>query len=446
MKLVKLVIAAALFTACSHNSDLYDPEFTEKNVKAQYFESFVKTFPNVDLNQSWDYSHKNPSYSLPSDMQSKARTRAASYSLTTTDEYEVDGETLSWLTKKLPEQNSKNRSLGSPFYMSVPDNSFTIVPIYQGKASSVWELHMVVDGVDIKVWEKSQDMWVKKKTDQADWTKVYDISKAELDRNTIGAAKVKTKGYTFENLPVGANMYFYLVVTRVTNNKYKNTIGVQLSSLIGQMLSLDDCPHPTNIPEGNEVMIVGCEDANNGDWDMNDLVFMVYGKPSVPKTVIVTDGTPITKKNTVRYMIEDLGSTDDFDFNDIVVDVSEVWTSTPHYVNGKLNSWTDSDKRQEAVIRHLGGILPFKLKIGDTELEEHQGVLGSNPDELYAVSGWNINSHNVSVQVKQSTNSTVYNNVVFPKAGEAPMIIAVDPTVQWMNERQCVPESWFYEP
>ncbi len=241
-------------------------------------------------------------------------------------------------------------------------------------------------------------------------------------------------------------MYFYLVVTRVTNNKYKNTIGVQLSSLIGQMLSLDDCPHPTNIPEGNEVMIVGCEDANNGDWDMNDLVFMVYGKPSVPKTVIVTDGTPITKKNTVRYMIEDLGATDDFDFNDIVVDVSEVWTSTPHYVNGKLNSWTDSDKRQEAVIRHLGGILPFKLKIGDTELEEHQGVLGSNPDELYAVSGWNINSHNVSVQVKQSTNSTVYNNVVFPKAGEAPMIIAVDPTVQWMNERQCVPESWFYEP
>lgn len=73
-------------------------------------------------------------------------------------------------------------------------------------------------------------------------------------------------------------------------------------------------------------------------------------------------------------------------------------------------------------------------------------MLGSNPDELYAVSGWNINSHNVSVQVKQSTNSTVYNNVVFPKAGEAPMIIAVDPTVQWMNERQCVPESWFYEP
>ena len=70
MKLVKLVIAAALFTACSHNSDLYDPEFTEKNVKAQYSESFVKTFPNVDLNQSWDYSHKNPSYSLPSDMQS----------------------------------------------------------------------------------------------------------------------------------------------------------------------------------------------------------------------------------------------------------------------------------------------------------------------------------------------------------------------------------------
>jgi hypothetical protein len=166
-----------------------------------------------------------------------------------------------------------------------------------------------------------------------------------------------------------------------------------------------------------------------------DLVMWVQKVPSVPSLTMQK-----------RYMVEDLGESDDFDFNDIVIDVSDIWTSTPHYVNGKLNSWTDSDKRQEAVIRHLGGILPFKLKIGDTELEEHQGVLGSNPDELYAVSGWNINSHNVSVQVKQSTNSTVYNNVVFPKAGEAPMIIAVDPTVQWMNERQCVPESWFYEP
>ena len=446
MKSVKFLIPALLLTACSQNKDMFDPDSAERDTKAQYSENFVKTFPNVNLNQNWDYSHKNPSYSLPSGTQTKTRTRAVSYTFNTTDEYEVDIATLSWLTNTLKEQKN-NKALGSPFYMSVPYNSFTIVPIYQGQASSIWELHMVVDGVDIKVWEKSQDLWVKKKADQADWTKVHDVSNTELYRTTIGAERVKSRGYTFENLPVGANMYFYLTVTKVTNPKYTSTIGIQLPSLIGQMLSLQDCPHPSNIPEGNEVMIVGCEDSNtNSDWDMNDLVFMVYGKPDVPKPIEITEGTPITKKKTVRYMIEDLGATDDFDFNDIVIDVSDIWTSTPHYVNGKLDSWTDSDKRQEAVIRHLGGILPFKLTIGDTQLEEHAGVLDANPDEVYSVSGWDINAHNISVQVKQNTNSTVYNNVVFPKSGEVPMIIAVDPTVQWMNERQCVPESWFLEP
>ena len=73
-------------------------------------------------------------------------------------------------------------------------------------------------------------------------------------------------------------------------------------------------------------------------------------------------------------------------------------------------------------------------------------MLGADPDEKYDITGWDINRHNISVQVKQNNNSGVYNNVTFPKAGEAPMIIAVDPTQMWMSERQSVPESWFYIP
>ena len=226
-----------------------------------------------------------------------------------------------------------------------------------------------------------------------------------------------------------------------------------MSSLNGMMLGLKDCPRPANIAEDNQVMIMACEDvydnAEKGvksDNDMNDVVFMVYGKPEVPNTIEITEDTEIEKRVTVRYMIEDLGATDDFDFNDIVVDVADVWTSKPVYTNNVLSGWTDSNKHQEAIIRHLGGTLPFKLKIGNTELEEHAGVLGSNPDEKFAVSGWDKNTHNVSIQVKQSQNSTVYNNVVFPKSGEAPMIIAVEPTQTWMNERQSVPESWFTVP
>jgi hypothetical protein len=33
--------------------------------------------------------------------------------------------------------------------------------------------------------------------------------------------------------------------------------------------------------------------------------------------------------------------------------------------------------------------------------------------------------------------------VSFPKEGEAPMMIAVDPTTKWMNERVSIPSTWF---
>lgn len=33
--------------------------------------------------------------------------------------------------------------------------------------------------------------------------------------------------------------------------------------------------------------------------------------------------------------------------------------------------------------------------------------------------------------------------VSFPKTGEAPMMIAVDPSTNWMTERTSIPSSWF---
>ena len=400
MKKLVVLLTTVFMVACQ-STELFDEQAKERDIKAQYAANFSKSYPDVTLNQNWDYSNKNEAYGLPTNIRRGVTRRSASdYQLATGDAYEVDNSTLTWMKSKLKD-GQDNRGLGKPFYMKTPGNSFTIVPIFQGQASSVWELHAVIGGVDFKVWEKCQDVWVKKK--------------------------------------------------KVTNSKYNYTVNSQMSSLNGMMLALKDCPRPANIAEDNEVMIIGCEDVYDegsvkSDNDMNDVVFMVYGKPEVPSTIEITEDMSIEKKVTVRYMIEDLGSTDDFDFNDIVVDVSDVWTSSPVFTNGVLSGWTDSDKHQEAIVRHLGGILPFKLIIGSTELEEHAGVLGSNPDEEFVVSGWNKDQHNINVMVKQSTNSEVYNNVTFPKAGEAPMIIAVEPTQNWMKERVSVPSDWFYIP
>ena len=499
-----MVIAAVAFTACS-SSDVYNEHAVEDNVKATYAENFVKKYPNVDMSKGWDFSTKKPVLTFGT--SAKAGTRAGedgSGSWSAGDWYEVDNNTLSWMHEQLKE-GLDHRNLGSPFYMSVPGNEFTIVPIYQGQASAMWDLHVVIDGVDYKIWEKinkfslggddenvqnetltgsiqikdaDDDNWHNLHGQWFDWGYGHWNSLYNTDgddrwtpdwsgRNKVTA--VRSIPYTFSGFRVGAEMYFYLEITEDGNEwengvmtNHRNDLHEQQSSIKGMMLALKGCPVPANL-NGNEVLIIGCEDASvekydigtndqgeetfkGSDWDMNDLVLLVYGK-NVPKPVVIEEGDTFEERTTVRYMVEDLGSTDDFDFNDIVIDVADIDIITPTYTNKVLTSKTVTGHRQEAIIRHLGGTLPFVLKIGDTEYAAGgQSTFQSSPNETFEVKGYNMNLHNVSVKVKQNNSSEVYNEVKFPKAGEAPMIIAVDPTQNWMPERQSVPESWFYIP
>ena len=475
-KQLMMVVAAAALTACSSNTDLYDTnvinEDKQVSVKESYVENFAKKYPNVDLNQSWDFSTKQSDYRMGSN--NKVRTRANDGGITAGSWYEVDNNTLAWMHEQLVE-GQDNRSLGNPFYMTVPGNDFTIIPIYQGQAGAMWNLHVVVDGVDYLVWEKSnseiQKGDIQIKDGDSDewhnlhgggqswetWNSLYNTDGSDkwlADGNQNLVTAVRSIPFTFHDFPVGAEMYFYLDVTVSGSGdwggKYHeiNNVGAHESSLKGQMLALQNVPRPANIAEDNEVMIIGCEDADlkDSDWDCNDVVFLVYGK-TVPKPIKIEEGDEIEEVKTVRYMIEDLGSTDDFDFNDIVVDVTEIRTISPTYTNGVVTAWNEKGKRQEAIVRHLGGTLPFVLKIGNKEYAAGgQDTFQTSPDlKLDDVTGWTgLNgAHNVSIEVKQKNSEGVF-KVQFPKAGEAPMIIAVDPSQGWMTERQSVPADWFY--
>ena len=490
-KQLMMVVAAAALTACSSNTDLYDTnvinEGKQVSVKESYVENFAKKYPNVDLNQSWDFSTKQSDYRMGSN--NKVRTRANDGGITAGSWYEVDNNTLTWMHEQLVE-GQDNRSLGNPFYMTVPGNDFTIIPIYQGQAGAMWNLHVVVDGVDYLVWEKINKTSLGGSDENVqDETKTGTIQIKDLDNdewhnlhgqwydwgyghwnslyNTDGTDRwtpdwkeknqvtaVRSTPYTFHDFPVGAEMYFYLDVTVSGSGdwdgKYHeiNNVGAHESSLKGQMLALQNVPRPANIAEDNEVMIIGCEDADlkDSDWDCNDIVFLVYGK-TVPKPIKIEEGDEIEEVKTVRYMIEDLGSTDDFDFNDIVVDVTEIRTISPTYTNGVVTAWNEKGKRQEAIVRHLGGTLPFVLKIGNKEYAAGgQDTFQTSPDlKLDDVTGWTgLNGvHNVSIEVESKNSDGVF-KVQFPKAGEAPMIIAVDPSQGWMTERQSVPADWFY--
>ena len=218
------------------------------------------------------------------------------------------------------------------------------------------------------------------------------------------------------------------------------------------------------LKENAVVKYIGIEDAPTGsDNDYNDMVLAVVGNPDVPQEKIITnDSYEVKTVRAKRYMIEDLGATDDFDFNDIVVDVEDntVETHKVTYENGVLK--TDEvvstiSEPTKAVIRAMGGTIDFELLVGSTSWSKSgagfdvktmyntQGAI--DYDKVLAefeVNGWNSALNNISINVK-GQDGQVY-SVTFPKAGEAPMIIAVDPAQNWMKERESVPASWFYLP
>ena len=450
LKSIVTALVVLIFAACS-STDLSDPASAEEYRKAQemakieqkkhdYETNFVKKYGKVDPNQSWDFSSGMPSYSLPSSARN-AQTRAGGYERTnSTDYYEFPGATITKM-KEVFGEGKDNRKMGTAFGMKVPENAFTIMPMYMGQSGGNFELWMHVDGIaeDIKVWSKWQDMQVKGRKDGKDvnWT---DVKTFDSSANCSNATAIRSKYYTFSGLPANANMYFYLKITAAANGY--NQMGEMLSSINDYMREYKFGANelPTNLPgvTNPEVMIIGCEDAftENSDYDFNDVVFMIYGDPYVPTTFEVTE---VEKTYSKRYMIEDLGATDDFDFNDIVVDVFETYTQEKKTSSQGHVTWgPETLKGQKAILRHLGGVLPFELTIGNTTLDKmgSEATFQTSPDTEFEVTGWDRTANNISIKVYQNQTTQTAVNVNFPQAGAIPMIIATDTNVKWAVERE----------
>ena len=445
------VLGVAL-TSCS-KTDLFDSNAENEKQKDDYASTFVKKYGEIDPNQSWDFCTMAPSYSLESSSRALTRDGDANVNADAVKgEMFVEKATVDWMSENL-KAGKNNTAKGKPFYLQVPDNSFTIVPIFQGTASYYWQLWMHVDGVGEKlIWSKGAIQYITSQG-STDWK-----SPGTGNTGMNNAYQIKAPTYEFKNLPENANMYFYLKVWNSYNDFQKNTINPRkLTSLNQMMLALINCQVPSNVPAGNEVSIIGCEDNVNGDFDYEDLVFMMYGNPAPPIKHVdeVIKGTP------KRYMMEDLGEEKpDFDFNDVVVDVisgrAKVKREYEILENGgwKLIKETTIENLPDiAVVRAAGGILDFTLTIGNTtwtksaKFPNYQQMLNTGRDgeinydkelDTFKVEGWNPDNNNISVTVEGNPN-----DITFPKTGEPPMIIAVDAPTNWMFERTPVPESWF---
>ncbi|MCQ2238274.1 MAG: hypothetical protein MJZ73_03465 [Bacteroidaceae bacterium] len=521
LSLLTLATCAGMnLASCSNEVDYYDPAKAEEFVKATYAANFVRTFGEVSPNQSWDFSTSGSTYR-------STRAEGEIQPVVDSEWYYVEQNTLDFFQKELVE-GVNNRAKGAPFIMSAPNNGFAIYPIYQGGAAFKWDLHMVVEqsGVeiaDINVWQKHRDMenllneetldydvnptkklslydgknffdeygwsrngetwytpqqsftlhdsyteflggadWGGHEPGQKGWWENY-----EVGFNTMQAKAIRTKGIHFPTLPVGANIYFYLDVNEEKDGEWVKRR--QESSLDHMMVALD-CETPTNLPN-HEITIIGCEDNSDesSDWDMNDLVFMVVGDPIVPKPIEIKEGQYDEIIVSKRYMVEDLGTTDDFDFNDIVVDVEEYQIHTITMTNGVKTADVASEPKQRAIIRALGGTIDFDLiiedqtiwnkksdfKLGDVKTMWNTGYDGTEPIwdtkdiVIEDVTGWVPEKNNIKFIVKrnQNVNSGVQDGtgttITFPKEGDIPMMIATDTNTPWNYERDEI--QWWKE-
>lgn len=450
-------LAVLSIASCSKN-DVFDAEQAAANEIAQkkstFENNFVAKYGQVAPTQSWDFSTNqqrlgtrgegdqivtelvkglefNPTY----DVVEKNRKLYLENRKFGKNQAIYDN-----VIKQLPDGKEHK---GNQATLVAPSNSFTIYPI-SAQGSWTHDLYVKVgNAAPVKVYSKT-------------WT---DDSRAYVNGDVISAmAWAVYRGIYFDHYeyeatstvsmpglhieaPVGTPIEIYL-----DNVKNGDTKKPSVGTSTGNVIYVDGkgaVPEGVEIREDAIINYVGIEDQKNlGDKDYNDIVLAIVGNPDVPKEIIIENNEyQVPVSLTKRYMMEDLGSTDDFDFNDVVVDVTEttVYTHTATFVDGVKTSdvvtKTEKLPTAEAVVRHLGGILPFQLTIGETTLPEmgSEATWKTNPDTKYEVKGWDPAKNNVKVTVK-ATAGQMYTNE-FPTTGAFPMMFACDPSVKWYDEK-----------
>ena len=416
--LIKGMVAlcvCAMFASCSKDPGYEVASNPAELAKIQYKNAFEKKYGAIDPNQTWDFS-------VPYQSLNFARTR---FEMNTTDRTpQAQYTTPSGIVMK-------------EYTLGVGQGAIS------GHKSQI-KKKLANGQYETKQWDTNVNVFsifacfVTSPTDDKDHNYymkigVHSVGLDGTEYNTCilnnGSGYKSIKGYDMNTAFAGAyyevdvtgmkakssDYYWYCVATASTTDdpEAKNDI-------------LDDA---AKLVDYREVQYGGvtywCFDSNH-DNTYTGLICQVsptlYGK---------------------RYMIEDLGSIGDFDFNDIVVDVYETFDG------------------QKAVVRALGGTLGFTLHIGsttwtksptfvNTEMRNTKGNIDYDA-ELYVIENitdWDPINNNISVEIEGKDgdpNSHGVLTITFPKAGDAPMIIAVDPVKRWMNETISVPGDWFTE-
>lgn len=497
-------------------SGCQDEDFGYSSEEIAVKTSFEKTFGTLNPDQIWDFSSYNlnklglaggPGYATT---RADGKTDPIKQDIATTIPryYQVPGELRTWIDKNLREEVYNKKRGTTNFTLKMPeDRDIIIIPIYQGQAGMIYNLCLKSEETPAVftegyIWEKSQGIQIK--NDEGEYV---DLIGKDFNNHTVGR-DVQSKPVRVLHEKVQGSFSLYLDIQNLDDAwdgqqglPFRETFSDKQKpgSTDGQMVavSLKNSPatyaavqtalqqafaDPENPTEGQytfeNFMIIGCEDSNlprniagdndprlvGTDWDYNDLIFLVVGVTN--EDVVYTKDEIISK----RYMIEDLGSSYDYDFNDIVIDVTQRKHTDE---NGEVSV------TQNLSLKHLCGTIPWRVKVGDyvspilpgrndnTNPKGYDPAVGTTekPNDPYeeiidvVITGWDPDLNNIvvtawpnaagediaqgetdwseqqKVNYLKDVDGTSYS---FPEVGAYPFMIACDITQPWNDEHQTI--------
>ena len=265
------------------------------------------------------------------------------------------------------------------------------------------------------------------------------------------------------NFPAGYHIVFFIAPYQPNNpNDYSNHNGnytdvnynyslPELNKRINHLdWNSDGCPtyDPTRgaIKAAswtfNGQTFLGFEDGG-GDEDLNDIVFWVQGQYKTPEPPItVPDPDPLSEPQSESWIIacEDLGNTDDIDFNDIVFSVSH----------------TAGETTAKVTPLAAGGVLPSNIYHGGNNLGEiHNLINGAQPNAngqysmlntgskgtpgsaitINVPADYSVTNHGFTVKVKDQNESIVLESA---EIGTAPQMLVLPGEWAWPTERTSI--------
>lgn len=201
--------------------------------------------------------------------------------------------------------------------------------------------------------------------------------------------------------------------------------------------------------------LVGFEDG--ADNDMNDIMWFMDGNFEETEDIPQMGEEPKEESQSWILACEDLGSTDDYDFNDIVLEVRHEIT---------YDSNTHDFISSEIQVRCLaaGGTIPANIYYGDNRVGEAHEMLGGQTNQMINTTSYGKPSDwytvatgvtedrniltideiikNISIRVTQNEGDVYATEIKAPEIGEAPQMIIVPGDWEWPAERKGIETAY----